>query len=175
MHQWGRGLQTRDLDLIAKPLHKDFRYVAYPRSLGKPEQTKEEYLGHYAGIISLWAADLEVSYIGYSSDSLAATKYILQSTFHSITDAPGTVIVHVRIQNTRVRIYLGDVVPIILQMTNKTKTSIGVEMSRESIFIGHVVTDEDGSLKLKQVEEFTDSKTYLDFTQAIAEARAKKQ
>ena len=60
-------------------------------------------------------------------------------------------------------------------MTNKTKTSIGVEMSRESIFIGHVVTDEDGSLKLRQVEEFTDSKTYLDFTQAIAEARAKKQ
>ena len=60
-------------------------------------------------------------------------------------------------------------------MTNKTKTSIGVEMSRESIFIGHVVTDEDGSLKLKQVEEFTDSKTYLDFTQAIAEATAKKQ
>jgi hypothetical protein len=70
---------------------------------------------------------------------------------------------------------LGDVVPIILQMTNKTKTSTGVEMSRESIFIGHIVTDEDGSLKLKQVEEFTDSKTYLDFTQAIAAARAKEQ
>jgi hypothetical protein len=61
MHQWGRGMQTRDLDLIAKPLHENFRYVAYPRSLGKPEQTKEEYLGQYAGIISLWAADLEVS------------------------------------------------------------------------------------------------------------------
>jgi hypothetical protein len=60
-------------------------------------------------------------------------------------------------------------------MTNKTKTSIGVEMNRESIFIGHIVTDEDGSLKLKQVEEFTDSKTYLDFTQAIAAARAKEQ
>jgi hypothetical protein len=61
------------------------------------------------------------------------------------------------------------------QITNKAKTSIGVEMCRESIFIGHIVTDEDGSLKLRQIEEFTDSKAHLDFTQAIAVAIAKKQ
>ena len=54
------------------------------------------------------------------------------------------------------------------------KTSIGVELNRESIFIAHIVTDEDGSLKIKQVEDFTDSKAYLDFIQAVAEARAKK-
>lgn len=48
-------------------------------------------------------------------------------------------------------------------------------MNRESIFIGHIVTDEDGNLKIKQIEEFTDSKAHLGFTQAVAAAKAKKQ
>jgi len=62
------------------------------------------------------------------------------------------------------------------QVTNNVNTAIGVEMSRESIFIGHIVTDESGSLKIKQMEEFTDSKAYLGgITQAIAAAKAKKE
>jgi hypothetical protein len=69
-YECGRGIQTRDLDRVAKALHKDYRYVAYPRSLGKPEQTKEEWLGLYVGIISLWTSDSEVSRVGYSSDLL---------------------------------------------------------------------------------------------------------
>jgi hypothetical protein len=59
-------------------------------------------------------------------------------------------------------------------MTHKTKTSTGIEYTRESIFIVHIVTDEDGSLKIKRAEEFTDSKAELDFVQALA-ARARKQ
>jgi hypothetical protein len=55
-------------------------------------------------------------------------------------------------------------------MTNKSKTSFG-EMNRESICIAHIVTDEDGSLKIKTLEEFTDSKTEHEFFQAIAAAR----
>ena len=42
------------------------------------------------------------------------------------------------------------------------------------ILVGHV-TDEDGSLQFKQLEEFTDSKTYLDFAKAVAEAKSNKQ
>jgi hypothetical protein len=59
-------------------------------------------------------------------------------------------------------------------MTCKAKTSIGVETNRESIFITHIVTDEDGSLKINKLEEFTDSKAELDFVEAIAAAGAKK-
>ena len=47
-------------------------------------------------------------------------------------------------------------------------------MVRESIFTNHIVTDEDGSLKITRIEEFTDSKTYLDFVQAVAAAKAKE-
>ena len=54
------------------------------------------------------------------------------------------------------------------------KTVIGIETTRESIFIEHIVTDEDGSLKVKHVEEFTDSKTHLEFMQAVAAVTAKK-
>jgi hypothetical protein len=61
------------------------------------------------------------------------------------------------------------------QMTNKAKTSIGVERNRESILIIHIVSDGDGSLKIKQMEEFMDSKAELDFAQAIAVAGVKSQ
>jgi hypothetical protein len=57
-------------------------------------------------------------------------------------------------------------------MDRTVNTSLGVENPRESIIILHIVTDDDGYLKIKQVEEFTDSKVELDFVQAIAAARA---
>ena len=106
--------------------------------------------------------------------SFTATKSLPQGTIHSIIDTPGKIVVHVCIQNAQIhRIYLYNMVST-PQMTNKVKTSIGVERVRETIFIGHIVTDEDGSLKFKRVEEFIDSKAELDFTQAVV-AGAKRQ
>lgn len=57
------------MDHISKTLHKEYRHTIYPQSLGKPEQTREEWLGQSAEIIGLWI-DLEVGYIGYPLDSL---------------------------------------------------------------------------------------------------------
>lgn len=42
------------------------------------------------------------------------------------------------------------------------------------IWIRHIITDGDGSLKLKQIEEFTNSKAYHEFFKAVAEAKAKR-
>ena len=70
LHEWNRGFQKRDLDLLSKGLHEDFRSATYPKSLGKPEETKEEWLARFAGILSLWTAEPEVSYIGCPSDPL---------------------------------------------------------------------------------------------------------
>ena len=44
----------------------------------------------------------------------------------------------------------------------------------EAIYIAHFATDDDGSLKLKQVDEFTDSKVYSGVRKALAEANARK-
>jgi len=53
-------------------------------------------------------------------------------------------------------------------------TSTGVEAVRESIFTNHIVTGDDGSLKIGRIEEFTDSKAYVDFIEAVAAAKAKE-
>ena len=44
----------------------------------------------------------------------------------------------------------------------------------EVVYIVHFVTDDDGSLKVKQVDEFTDSKVYSGIHKALAEANAHK-
>jgi hypothetical protein len=43
-------------------------------------------------------------------------------------------------------------------------------MNRESIFIGHIVTDVDGSLKIQKIEEFTDSRQHFDFMSVMLAA-----
>ena len=54
MYEWGQAFVKMDVDLIAKCLHKDYRHIRYPESLGLSEETREEYLKHMAEIISLW-------------------------------------------------------------------------------------------------------------------------
>ncbi|KAF9782946.1 hypothetical protein BJ322DRAFT_1022463 [Thelephora terrestris] len=76
-----------------------------------------------------------------------------QATIHSIIEAPGKVVVH---------------------LTSKVNTAIGVQFNREMILIAHAAPDDDGSLKLKQVEEFTDSQAYLDFFKAVTAAKARE-
>jgi hypothetical protein len=170
-----RGFQKKDLGAMAKSLHKDCRYVAYPRSLGKPDQTKEGWLEQWAGIVSLWTGELEVSYIAVAPQPpFAATKSLPQHTFRFIVDIPGKLIFTFvsktsgSTASTYVTWYLTP------QVNNKVMTSIGVEMVHESIFIADIITDEDGSLKVKQLEEFTDSKAEYDFVQAMVAAGVKK-
>ena len=42
----------------------------------------------------------------------------------------------------------------------------------ESMYTIHIVTDEDGSLKIKQVDEFNDSKVFVEMNQAMVAAIA---
>lgn len=48
-----------------------------------------------------------------------------------------------------------------------------MEVKLESTLIFHIVPDASGTLKIKQLEYFTDSKVYSEFTQALAAAKAK--
>jgi hypothetical protein len=66
LFECSQAVQTGDLSAHVKYLHKDFRNVCYPRSLGRPEETKEDLLERWMGIISLWTDGLDVSYIGCS-------------------------------------------------------------------------------------------------------------
>ncbi len=55
------------------------------------------------------------------------------------------------------------------------KNTVGLETAHESLFIVHIVTDDDGSLKIKQLEDFRDSKTYLELRKSMEEAIAAAQ
>ena len=91
------AFKNRDMDSIAKFLHKDHRRITYPRSVGVPERTGEEYLQHTAKLMSLWI-DSQASYI--NSNTLLSTKSPLQPTIHSIIEAPGgKVVTHVCISS----------------------------------------------------------------------------
>ena len=67
IQEWGQGFHQRDLSLLEKALHKDFHYITYPRSLGRPDRTKEEWLEQFGGVLKLWTAAPVVSYIGCSN------------------------------------------------------------------------------------------------------------
>jgi len=133
MQEWGQGFVQRDLDLITKHMHKDYRHITYPQSLGIPEQSREDYLGHMGKVMSFWKSN--------------------DATVHSIIDAQVKVVAHV---------------------TSIIKTAIEVDVTRESIYIAQIIVDEDGSLKIKQMEEFTDSKSHLDMVQAVKAATSNK-
>ena len=86
---------------IGKCLHKDYRNTMYPRSLGKPEQTKEEWPEYVVGLFNLWT-ERKVSYLNCYWFLFVVAEFLPYLTVHSITDAPGKVIFHIRIPEVRI-------------------------------------------------------------------------
>ena len=67
---WAEGFKKGDKDYIAKHLHKDHRRITYPRSLNRPELTKEEWLARAEEILKCWTA-VDVSYTSFSLNILS--------------------------------------------------------------------------------------------------------
>lgn len=86
---------ARNASLLAKCLHKNYRFVTLPQSLGKPSVNRDEWLAIMAGVLS-GTIQFEASYTGcYSILTLAQS--LLQPTYHSVVEAPGKVVLHVRV------------------------------------------------------------------------------
>ena len=67
-----------DLDLIGEHLHKDHRRLTYPQSLGKGEQTKEEYLQNLGKVMALWTeCDVSYSSVDHSNPLLSVSRSLL--------------------------------------------------------------------------------------------------
>ena len=101
VHEWGRGFEKQDLDHIAKLLHKDYRHISLPRSINRPEENREQWLQHIGAVIGLWT-ESGVSYIGFPFHHPRLNPST-QWTIHSITEAPGKVVVHVSINPNPIR------------------------------------------------------------------------
>jgi hypothetical protein len=76
VHECHQGFGIRDLDRITKAVHRDFRQILYPKSLRRPELTREEWPEHRAEVINLCATDTEVGYIDCSSDPFRSQSSI---------------------------------------------------------------------------------------------------
>ena len=50
----------------------------------------------------------------------------------------------------------------------------GLNTKCETVYILHIITDEDGSLKLKQADVFKDSKVFSNVHKELAAAKASK-
>ncbi|KAF9785444.1 hypothetical protein BJ322DRAFT_831107 [Thelephora terrestris] len=133
MHEWHEAFERKDIDLLRKPLHDDVRFATYPRSLNTPEQTRDEWCSQTAETIGLWTH--------------------MNRTVHSITEAPGKVILH----------YSGTL-----------GTVMGVDLFREAIVIATIVAGDDGSLKIEKIEELIDSKVHLESMQGFEAAKTKE-
>ena len=62
MAEFERGFSENNTNTLAKLVHKDFRRNIYPRSLGIPELTRDEWLKRMAEIVT-FATALKVRYI----------------------------------------------------------------------------------------------------------------
>ena len=61
INEWNDGFATLNVELLVKPLHKDFRRVIYPKSIGLPEQNKEDWTKEITGILG-FATGFDVRY-----------------------------------------------------------------------------------------------------------------
>ena len=61
------GIENKDVDLIEKTLHKDHLRITHPRSIGKPVQTKEEYVKNIGELFNLWTEMKASCALGFPS------------------------------------------------------------------------------------------------------------
>jgi len=116
-----RAIRAEDLSLLAKTLHKDFHHVIHPQSLGKPPVNRDD-----------WVATMVEAF---------STPFQLEMTYHSITEAPGKVVIH---------------------DSSKVKGLFGKDGTDESMWIVEFASDEDGSLKIKEITQFADTSNYIN-------------
>ncbi|KAG6375878.1 hypothetical protein JVT61DRAFT_2743 [Boletus reticuloceps] len=145
-----RAAHAKDLSLLAKPLHKDFHHVIHPRSLGKLPINRDEWLSTMA---ETWSAPMQFERASYTG-------------CHSIlTQAKCSHRLSIPSWKLQGRLFFVSVSQFV-QASYKLK-GMFEDRTDESIWIVGFASDEDGSLKIKQTEQFADTSNYLDVFQAV--------
>jgi hypothetical protein len=95
LSNWNDAFTEMNIEAMKKYMHKDFRRSVYPRSLGEPEQNAEEALKELSGLLGV-ITGVDVGHTLCYLNLLPRAKSTLQTTVHSIIEAPGRIVVHVR-------------------------------------------------------------------------------
>ena len=91
-----RAMLERNVSLVAKLLHRDYRHITLPQSLGKPPVNRDEWL---ATITEILSSPIQIEKASYTRchSILTQAKSFLQPIYHSVVEAPGKAVFHVRI------------------------------------------------------------------------------
>jgi hypothetical protein len=93
MLEWVQGIKEKNVSTLEKCLHKDFRRTIYPKNIGEPTQNRDEFLKQFTTVYLV--PDIEVCSTPFYLPLFPLTGSPLQWTIHSITEAPGKVVLHV--------------------------------------------------------------------------------
>ena len=91
--KWIDAYITLDINEIDGLFPKDYKHLTLPKSMGLPEETKEEYLQRYGGFLPAFTK-FEVR----TKHPAAALQLMhpFQMTYHDVIEVPGKVVIHVR-------------------------------------------------------------------------------
>ncbi|KAF8126580.1 hypothetical protein EV363DRAFT_1224489, partial [Boletus edulis] len=134
-----RAALAKDLSLLAKPLHKDYHHVIHPPSLGKLPVNRDDWLASMAEAFNTPMQFERASYTGATQSS---------PRLNSLTDLP------FRRGSSREG------------CSSCPFKGLFEDRTDESIWIVGFASGEDGSLKIKEIEQFADTSNYLDVIQA---------
>ena len=69
INDWHDALSARNIEPVAKCMHKDFRRSVYPRNLGLPEQNGEDALNELSALLD-FVTGIDVGHISCTSNLL---------------------------------------------------------------------------------------------------------
>jgi hypothetical protein len=69
LNECNQGFKEKNLDILKKCFHKDLRRIVHPRSMGLPEQTRDEWFEVVSGLFG-FATELKVGYVHCYSNPL---------------------------------------------------------------------------------------------------------
>ncbi|KAF8126577.1 hypothetical protein EV363DRAFT_1298617 [Boletus edulis] len=143
-----RAVLTRDVSLLAKTLHKDFRHVIHPRSLSKLPINRDVWLATVGeGLSTPIQLDL-ASYIG---------------CYSILTQAKCSHRLSIPSWMPQGRLFFTSVSQFV-QVAVDLKGFFGQDLTDESVWIIGFAPGEDGSPKIKEIEQFADTTNYIDLT-----------
>ncbi len=93
---WNEGYNQLNVEILEELMHKDFRYLVYPQTIGELETSKEVWIEAVAKLFG-YLIEVDVGYTSCYSNPLPLAEFALQTTCLSIIEAPGRIVAHVRI------------------------------------------------------------------------------
>jgi hypothetical protein len=94
--KWIEALVALDMNKIGTLLTRNFKYQSFPKTIDVPEQTKGTFVQWFGGVFASMTK-MEVRIQRWRPPSSSQTDIHPQLIIHEMIEAPGKIVVHVRL------------------------------------------------------------------------------